>query len=278
MVVCLLLVTLWLVQLAVAQQPSFSAHLKTEGETTVVFDASASNAGSGAVATYQWLFGDGYTGSGVRKEHTYARSGTYDVTLRIVHGDGQAGITTVAIDLSALTAEPTPSPEAPAPSANERPVTPRPVETPAPRLDVPVGSRVGMRAPGFTLPTLDDDLINLSNYLGTPVILEFWSSACNGCRTSMPHLESLRQRFAPLGLVVIALSVDPSPRNAQDFLSRGGYTEFVALREMNPSNKITMRTYGVSWIPHAFFIDRQGIIRYSGYVWELDAHLIEPWL
>ena len=39
---------------------------------------------------YLWEFGDGSTGSGASPQHTYARTGTFTVTLVLFSGKGSA--------------------------------------------------------------------------------------------------------------------------------------------------------------------------------------------
>jgi chitodextrinase len=60
---------------------------------TVFFDASASRtAGAGRyIATYNWTFGDGGTGTGVQTSRRYANQGTYTVTLTIADSSGRRG-------------------------------------------------------------------------------------------------------------------------------------------------------------------------------------------
>ncbi|MGF1532686.1 MAG: PKD domain-containing protein [Bernardetiaceae bacterium] len=60
------------------------------GSNTVIFNASASNAGPGA--TYNWNFGDATTSTqGPSVNHTYAATGTYNVTLTITTPCGGNG-------------------------------------------------------------------------------------------------------------------------------------------------------------------------------------------
>jgi PKD repeat protein len=55
------------------------------------FDATASNDPDGTIISYEWDFGDGYTGSGETSSHTYATDGTYAVTLTVTDNDFATG-------------------------------------------------------------------------------------------------------------------------------------------------------------------------------------------
>jgi PKD repeat protein len=58
---------------------------------TVSFNASASSDPDGSITSYAWNFGDGATGSGQLVTHTYAASGTYNVTLTVTDNGGANG-------------------------------------------------------------------------------------------------------------------------------------------------------------------------------------------
>ncbi len=68
------------------------------------FDASASADSDGSVASYDWTFGDGTTGTGVSPSHAYAASGTYPVTLTVTDDDGAIG--SVSHSITVVTADP----------------------------------------------------------------------------------------------------------------------------------------------------------------------------
>ena len=78
------------------QSPSASFTTGTSG-LTATFDASSSNDPDGTIAGYAWSFGDGTTGNGVNPSHTYATSGTYNVTLTVTDDNGASANTSDSV-------------------------------------------------------------------------------------------------------------------------------------------------------------------------------------
>ena len=71
-------------------QAPTAAFNATGGELTASFDASASADADGSIASYEWDFGDGQTGTGVTATHNYAVGGTYNVKLKVTDNQGAA--------------------------------------------------------------------------------------------------------------------------------------------------------------------------------------------
>ncbi|MEM2151341.1 MAG: PKD domain-containing protein, partial [Candidatus Bathyarchaeia archaeon] len=66
---------------------------------TVLFDASASTDNIGMIS-YEWDFGDGESGTGVKVTHIYKKAGTYTVTLTVKDHAGNAGIHSVTVTVT----------------------------------------------------------------------------------------------------------------------------------------------------------------------------------
>jgi peroxiredoxin len=212
----------------------------------VYFDASASRDPDGTIISYAWDFDDGNTSLGDQVAHTYSVEGTYSVELTVTDDEGAQDRFVRVVDVRA---------------AGELP---------------PVGVDVGSLASDFTLPDLfTGEPRSLSDLRGYVVLLDFWASTCPPCRSSMPHLEDLRSRFAEDGLVVVAVNVDASAEAARQFVEEGGYEDFILLRDADESIRAL---YDVVGIPHTYVIDRQGIIRYEDHPIRLRDRDIEPWL
>ncbi len=91
-------------------QPPIAAFTTTPAKPhinePVTFDASASKDPDGTIASYEWDFnGDGVFDLKTTKPvvtHTYATSGTYNVTLRVTDNEGATTSITKPVDISAL--------------------------------------------------------------------------------------------------------------------------------------------------------------------------------
>ncbi|MDR1838014.1 MAG: TlpA family protein disulfide reductase [Treponema sp.] len=111
-------------------------------------------------------------------------------------------------------------------------------------------------ADDFTLPLLGGGNATLSSYRGKVVILNFWATWCPPCRTEMPSMEILYQRFNAQGLEILAVDIGESASSVQQFIRRAGYTFPVILDRNNRVSTV----YQVEAIPTTYIIDREGKI------------------
>ena len=115
----------------------------------------------------------------------------------------------------------------------------------------------GEPATDFTLTGLDGKRHSLQDYLGKPVILNFWATWCAPCRVEMPLLETTYQRLNPSGLVVLAVN------NGEDADTAHAYADELHLTFpiLLDTEQSVVRTYEILGLPTTFFVDSRGIIR-----------------
>lgn len=262
---------------AVCQQPvnikpvaSFHVFSDTEGiPTSVLFDGASSIDPDGIIVSYQWLFGDGTTGSGAKVEHTYHQVDRFEVTLVVIDNQGASHMVAKTVDLSEL--------ERQDEATEWRPGTGGRSPASVVPSSAPEGSEVGDRAPDFALPTLDSEIFQLSMYIGRVVVIEFWFTTCSGCVSSLPHLEELRAQFEDEGLVILIVVLDHDPTEAKAFFANSEYTALVLVHE-HDRTRPTRTAYDVKGTPHLFLIDRSGAIRFSGKPSNLTSEFVASWL
>ena len=66
------------------------------------------------------------------------------------------------------------------------------------------------------------DPLNISQYKGQVIYLDFWASWCGPCRLSFPYMEQIQSYYKSKGLVLLAVNVDHSRDKADAFLARFG--------------------------------------------------------
>jgi len=70
---------------------------------------------------------------------------------------------------------------------------PGPTSQSAPDKLLPEASR--KTAPGFSLTDANGKAINLSDYRGKVVLLDFWATWCGGCKLEIPWYTGVRQEI-----------------------------------------------------------------------------------
>ncbi|MCL2746256.1 MAG: TlpA family protein disulfide reductase [Coriobacteriia bacterium] len=95
----------------------------------------------------------------------------------------------------------------------------------------------------------------LSDFEGTPVVLNFWASWCPPCRMEKPHFQQAFEQYGN-DVKFIVLNVDEPIEVARAYMDEEGFTFPIYFDEASEG----ALAYGVTGVPETFFIDSDGII------------------
>ncbi len=77
---------------------------------------------------------------------------------------------------------------------------------------------VGQAAPDFSLAQLDGGRMNLADYKGKLVILNFWASWCPPCRAEMPAFVGIQEKYKAQSVQFLGVAIEDK-ENVDKFLN-----------------------------------------------------------
>ena len=115
-------------------------------------------------------------------------------------------------------------------------------------------------APDFTLRNFNGKEVNLSDYRGKLVLLNFMATWCHWCQKEMPHLQKLYDQFKDKDFVIVVVFTDRGGAKAVvPFMKESGYTFSISSGLLDPTGEVSYM-YRITGTPTSFILDREGKI------------------
>src|SRR3954454_15771299 len=114
-------------------------------------------------------------------------------------------------------------------------------------------------APAFQLSGRGGKTIDLSQFKGQVVMINFWATWCAPCRQEMPLLEDIYKKYKPMGFTLIGVNVEPKSGDPEAFLSK--LPKPVTFPVAFDVDSKVSKLYNVAGMPTTVFIDRKGNVR-----------------
>lgn len=135
----------------------------------------------------------------------------------------------------------------------------------------------GVRAPNFTLPTLDGKTFTLADYSKSPgkvVVVDIWATWCPPCRAEIPYLVKMNKKFAEKPVKIVGIAIDQGKPEISSFVKSQKIDYIIGL---DPNAAVIGDSYKVGGIPATYIIDKKGVIRYvhSGFGGASDMAAME---
>src|SRR4030042_1338340 len=111
------------------------------------------------------------------------------------------------------------------------------------------------KAPDFSLKDLKGKKVEIKQFKGKVVFLNFWATWCGPCKEEMPSLEVLHQQFKEKNFILLTISVDyEGLKPVQEFINKHRYTFPVLL---DPKCE-ALDLFEVKGIQTTFIINKKG--------------------
>lgn len=111
---------------------------------------------------------------------------------------------------------------------------------------------------------INSDGETLENLKGRVVLLEFWTSSCQNCRASIPHLKKFHQTYKDQGLVIIGVHTPEFEYEKDINVVTKTIDEFQIPYTVVQDNDYNIwRAYKNRFWPRTYLIDKDGFVRYD---------------
>ena len=127
-------------------------------------------------------------------------------------------------------------------------------------------------APDFTVLDWEGNSQKLSEFVGKPIVLNFWASWCGPCKSEMPDFDEAYKKYGDEihFLMVNCTGGRETVDSAKSFIEESGYSFPVYFDTTYEAASI----YGASSIPLTYFIDAKGNLVTYG-MGALSAQLLQ---
>lgn len=131
----------------------------------------------------------------------------------------------------------------------------------------------GSIAPEITGTTPDGKTINVSDYKGKYLLIDFWASWCGPCRRENPNVVKVYNKYKEKGFEILGVSLDQNKDRWVKAIEQDQLT-WEHISDLKGWASELSKPYGVRSIPHTVLVDPTGRIIAT----KLRAHTLEQQL
>ncbi|HTM11373.1 MAG TPA: TlpA disulfide reductase family protein [Bryobacteraceae bacterium] len=112
-------------------------------------------------------------------------------------------------------------------------------------------------APNFSLKDADGNAVNLADYRGKVVLVNFWATWCGPCEAEIPWFIEFEKKYKDQGFAVLGVSMDDDGwKSVRPYIA----SHKINYRIMIGSEVVSQQFGEIESLPTSFVLDREGRI------------------
>ncbi|WP_342562271.1 redoxin domain-containing protein [Paenibacillus sp. FSL R7-0345] len=131
----------------------------------------------------------------------------------------------------------------------------------------------GAPAPAFEATSLTGGKVNLADYKGKVVLLNFWATWCKPCMQEMPLLNEIH-KSSDMQIETLFVNVGESKGTVSEYMEEQQFSFPVVI---DATGKISA-LYGVTALPSTYIINTKGEIQKVVFGEIQDFNMLQQWL
>lgn len=115
-------------------------------------------------------------------------------------------------------------------------------------------------APNFSLKDADGKLVNLTDFRGKVVLVNFWATWCGPCEAEIPWFVEFEKKYKDRGFAVLGVSMDDDGwKSVRPYVA----SHKINYRIVIGSEVVSQQFGDINALPTSFVLDREGRIASS---------------
>jgi cytochrome c biogenesis protein CcmG, thiol:disulfide interchange protein DsbE len=115
-------------------------------------------------------------------------------------------------------------------------------------------------APTFDLAMINGGRIQLEQFKGKPVVINFFASWCVPCKDEAPMFSRAAVEYSKKGVIFLGIAYNDKQDKAREFANQFDLGFPILMDDSSDAGRTSVK-YALFGVPETFFIDKDGVVK-----------------